>query len=93
MKKKTAEFFKAFGAAIVIMLFLAVPFLGLVDAFAPRLIPDWMRIAGLVISAPFWIFIFATIAKEHREQKKPRAQGRKSHRRESPCFVNYSIFC
>ena len=77
MKKKTAEFFKAFGAAIVIMLFLAVLFLGLVDAFAPRLIPDWMRIAGVVISAPFWIFIFATIVKEHREQKKAESSGKK----------------
>ena len=77
MKKKTAEFFKAFGAAIVIMLFLAVLFLGLVDVFAPRLIPDWMRIAGLIISAPFWIFIFASIAKDHREQKKTKGSGKK----------------
>lgn len=77
MKKKTAEFFKALGAVIVIMLFLAVLFLGIVDAFAPRLIPDWMRIAGLVISAPFWIFFFSTISKEHREQKKAKGSGKK----------------
>lgn len=77
MKKKTAEFFKALGASIVIMLFLAVLFLGIVDAFAPRLIPDWLRIAGLVISAPFWIFFFSTIAKEHREQKKTKVSGKK----------------
>lgn len=77
MKKKTAEFFKAFGAAIVIMLFLAVLFLGIVDAFAPRLIPDWVRIAGLIISAPFWIFFFEAIAKERREQKKTKGSGKK----------------
>lgn len=53
MKKQAAEFFKALGAAIVIMLFFAILFVGIVDALAPRVIPDGIRIAGLIISAPF----------------------------------------
>ena len=76
MKKQAAEFFKALGAAIVIMLFFAILFVGIVDALAPRVIPDWIRIAGLIISAPFWIFFFGTIAKEHRTQKKAKGQGK-----------------
>ena len=70
MKKQTAEFFKALGAAIVIMLFLAIMFLGVIDALAPRVIPDWMRVVSLIVSIPFWIFLFGTIAKDRRAQKK-----------------------
>ena len=77
MKKHTAEFFKALGATIVIMLFLAILFAGIVDALAPRLIPDWMRVVSLIVSIPFWIFLFGTIAKERRTQKKAKGQEKK----------------
>ena len=72
MKNKFLEFFKALGAFIVIFLVIAVGIIGIIGELFPAAIPDWVRIAALIVCLPLWIAAIRYLIKEERRKPKDK---------------------